>query len=163
MDKREREVLRFPSKKFCLTVPKNFVGEPFSVSIISGIEKFYASEGYVTIFCRNFLSRSTEKLCRGTLLCCVSESFRYGISLWIRRGEYQNFPSKIFCLTVPKNFVGEPFSVSLISGIGKNLCFRGLCHDFPSKIFCLTVPKHFVEEPFYAVFQKISGGEKVYG
>ena len=80
-----------------------------------------------------------------------------------RGGEYQNFPSKIFCLTVPKNFVGEPFSVSLISGIGKILCFRGLCHDFPSKIFCLTVPKKFVGEPFCAVFQKISGSEKVYG
>ena len=39
---------------FCLTVPKNFVGEPFSVSLISGIEKFYASEGYVTIFRRKF-------------------------------------------------------------------------------------------------------------
>ena len=63
----------------------------------------------------------------------------------------------------PKNFVGEPFSVSLISGIGKILCFRGLCHDFPSKIFCLTVPKHFVEEPFYAVFQKTSASEKIYG
>ena len=34
---------------FCFTVPKNFVGEPFSVSLISGIENFYASEGYVTI------------------------------------------------------------------------------------------------------------------
>ena len=65
----------FPSKVFCLTVPKNFVGEPFSVSLISGIEKFYASEGYATILCRNVLSRSTEKLCRGTLLCCVSENF----------------------------------------------------------------------------------------
>ena len=53
--------------------------------------------------------------------------------------------------------------MSLISGTGKILCFRRLCHDFPSKIFCLTVPKHFVEEPFYAVFQKVSGGEKVYG
>ena len=30
----------FPSKFFCLTVPKNFViKEPFSVSLISGIEK----------------------------------------------------------------------------------------------------------------------------
>ena len=76
-------------------------------------------------------------------------------------GEYQNFPSKTFCLTVPKKFVGEPFRVSLISGIGKTLCFRGLCHDFPSKIFCLTVPKNFVGEPFRAVFQKISGNEKV--
>ena len=35
------------------------------------------------------------------------------------RGEYQDFPSKIFCLTVPKLSVGEPVSVSLISGIEK--------------------------------------------
>ena len=35
--------------------------------------------------------------------------------------------------------------------------------DFLSKTFCLTVPKNFAEEPFYAVFQKISRGEKVYG
>ena len=33
-------------------MPKNFVGEPFSMSLISGVEKFYASEGYVTIFRR---------------------------------------------------------------------------------------------------------------
>ena len=31
--------------------------------------------------------------------------------------EYHDFPSKIFRLTVPKIIVGEPFSVSLISGI----------------------------------------------
>ena len=48
-----------------------------SASLVSGIENFYASEGYVTILCR------------------------------------------FFCLTVPKNFVGESFSVSLISGIEK--------------------------------------------
>ena len=69
------EYHNFPSKYFCLTVPKNFVGEPFSVSLISGIEKFYASEGYVTIFSRNFLSHSAETFRRGTLLCCVSENF----------------------------------------------------------------------------------------
>ena len=34
-------------------------------------------------------------------------------------GEYQDFPSKTFCLTVPKFFVGEPFSVSLLSGTEK--------------------------------------------
>ena len=32
MDKMEGEVSRFPSKMFCLTVPKCFVGKPFSVS-----------------------------------------------------------------------------------------------------------------------------------
>ena len=34
---------------------------------------------------------------------------------------------------------------------------------FEAKIFCLTVPKNFVGEPFCAVFQKISGSQKVYG
>ncbi len=53
MEKKAGEYQDFPSKIFCLTVPKIFVGEPFkpfSVSLISGIEKIYASEGYVTIF-----------------------------------------------------------------------------------------------------------------
>ena len=31
--------------------------------------------------------------------------------------EYQDFPSKISCPTVPKNIEKEPFSVSLISGL----------------------------------------------
>ena len=45
------------------------------MSLISGIEKFYAEEGYVAIFRRTFLSRSTEKFCRGTLLYCVAKKF----------------------------------------------------------------------------------------
>ena len=32
-------------------------------------------------------------------------------------GGVSKFYVEIFCLTVPKNFVGEPFSPSLISGI----------------------------------------------
>ena len=40
-------------------------------------------------------------------------------------GEYQHFPSKFFCLTVPKFSVGKPFSVSLISGIEKVWKRRG--------------------------------------
>ena len=35
--------------------------------------------------------------------------------------------------------------------------------DFTSKIFCLRMPKIFVGEPFCAVFQKVSGSEKVHG
>ena len=42
MDKKEGEVSRFSFDFFCLTVPKNNIGEPFIVSLISGIEKFYA-------------------------------------------------------------------------------------------------------------------------
>ena len=45
---------------------------------------------------------------------------KFGVSKnFMHNRGYHNFPSKIFCLTVPKNFVKEPFSVSIISGIKK--------------------------------------------
>ena len=68
-----------------------------------------------------------------------------------REGKVSRFPSKVYCLTVPKNAVGEPFSLSLISGIEK-IWIRGggglECQDILSKISCLTVPKNFVGQPF---------------
>ena len=48
------------------------------------------------------------------------------------------------------------------SGIEKLYASEGYV-TILSNFFCLTVPKNFVEEPFCAVFQKISGSEKVYG
>ena len=71
--------------------------------------------GVSTFSVDNFLSHSAKKFRRGILYCCNNFGYRENLD---KRGggEYQNFPSKIFCLTVPKNFVGEPFSVSLIAG-----------------------------------------------
>ena len=40
----------FPSKDSFISLPKNFVGQPFRVSLISVIEKLSASDGYVTIY-----------------------------------------------------------------------------------------------------------------
>ena len=71
MDKRGGgggEVSRYSVKNFLSHSAESFIGEPFSVSLISGIEKFNASESYITLLCRIF-----------------------------------------FCLTVPKNFLEEPF------------------------------------------------------
>ena len=48
-------------------------------------------------------------------------------------GEYQDFPSKLFRLTVPKNVVGEHFKVSLILGI-ENFVFQRFMSLF--SIFC---------------------------
>ena len=53
-------------------MPKKFLEESFSVSLISVIEKIYALEGWVMIFCRSFLSHSTKKIHRGTLPCFKS-------------------------------------------------------------------------------------------
>ena len=61
MDKRGGSINSFRRKFFCLTVPKNFVWETFNVSLISGIEKIFASEGYVTIFCQTFFVSQCQK------------------------------------------------------------------------------------------------------
>ena len=61
MDKNGGGYQELSSKNFCLTVPKNFVRESFSVSLISGIEKVYALEGNITIFYRKFVVSQYRK------------------------------------------------------------------------------------------------------
>ena len=75
---------------------------------------------------------------------------------------YQGFPSNIFCLTLPKIFVGGTFSVSLIPGIDKFDASEGFVTIFCQKDF-VSLAKIFVEELFCGVFQKFSGSEKFYG
>ena len=75
---------------------------------------------------------------------------------------YQDFPSKNFCLTGPKNSVGDTFSVSPFSVKRIFYASEG-CHDFLSKVFVSQYRKKTVEEHFRAVFQKISGSERDYG
>ena len=119
MEKKGGEYREFPSKGFCLTLPKNFVGEPISVSLYLGIDKFFASEVKSRFSVENFLSHTAEKVRRGTLLCFTEflASKTFLEKRWL--GEYQEFPSKCFCLILPKKFVGEPISVSLYLGIDK--------------------------------------------
>ena len=64
-------------------------------------------------------------------------------------GEYQDNPSKYFCLTVSKISVVEFFTVALISGGEKVYGQEGgrKYQEFPSKIFCLLVPKNSVGNP----------------
>ena len=96
-------------------MPKFSVGKPFSVSLISGIEKVWmrggGGVGVSRFSVEIFLSQSAENFCRGNLVCCFSESFQEQKILWIRGGEesIKLFRQKISCLTVPKISVGEPF------------------------------------------------------
>ena len=71
---------------------------------------------------------------------------------------YQDFTSKIYCLTVPKSFVWESFTVELFSGTEK-VRRRGGYQDFTSKSFCLTMPKTPVGESFIVALT--SSSEKV--
>ena len=115
-----REYHNFLSKIFRLTVPKNAVGEPSSLSLLSGIEKCYASEGYITIFRRKFFVSQYRNISqRNPSMLCLRKFLVAKKFMDKREGEVSRFPSKIFCLTVPKNAVGEPSSLSLLSGIEK--------------------------------------------
>ena len=60
---------------------------------------------------------------------------------------------------------GEFFSVSLFSGTKKFFASEDYVTTFDllSTIFCITKPKCFVGEHSFAVFQKVSGSEKIYG
>ena len=172
-----KEYHDFPSKISCLTVPQILIVEPFGVSLISGIEKFYASEGYVTIFdfLSNFfcltvpkifivepysvsLNSGTEKVYASEreeglsrfsvedLLSHSDEKFHRGKSFsvslnsgtekpWIREGEYRDFPSNIFCITVPKSSIVEPLNVSPISGTEKNWIKGGRVSRYSAEDF----------------------------
>ena len=84
----------------------------------------------------------------------------------MQKREHRDFPLKIFCLRVPKNFVEEPFCVS------ENLWYRKMSRieevagiTIFRRISFVSVPKHLLEEPFcvsekfwYQNFACISGG-----
>ena len=92
----------------------------------------------------SFLSYSTETFRGGTrnpsVLCFIKFLVlkKYMDKKGGGGGDYRNFPSNIFCLKMPENFVGEPFSLSINSGIAKKITFRGLCHDFLFKFFFVS-------------------------
>ena len=76
MDKRGH--ITISSRNFCLTVPKNFVGESFSVSLTSGPEKIWIKEGggVYQDFPSKIFCLSAEKFCRGIVYCCYNFGYR---------------------------------------------------------------------------------------
>ena len=77
---------------FLLLFLKNSGIEELCVTVVS---RFSVTE---------HLFHSTRKICRGILLC-FRKSLESENSMHKRR--YGEFPWKIFCLTIPKNFVKE--------------------------------------------------------
>ena len=170
---RRGEASRFCQKIFISQDRKNFAREPFCVLEKFWREKYFMDKrgGGVSRFSvEKFLSDCTEIFHWRTLWCfrkiLLSKIFMH------RRGESR------FCR---KFFVSQERNENLCRGTllfsikflvsKKFMDKRGgerrgggrEYHDFLSKIFCLTVPKNFIGEPFCAVFQKISGSQKVYG
>ena len=97
------------------------------------------SEGISSCSVENNFSDSAEKFRRGTLQCVINFGYRKKLGF---RGLCNDFLSRIFCLTVTKHIVGEPFCVLFqkTSGSDKSLCIegRGMAQGvsrFSTKIF----------------------------
>ena len=113
------------------------------------IEHFHANErgGGITVLSKFFVSQGrNKKFCKRTLL--FSRKILVTKIFMSKRG-YHVFPSKIFCVTVPKNFVGIPSMFQKIWDIENFYASeREGVSRFSVENICHTVPKNFVGEQF---------------
>ena len=147
-----KEYHDFPLKNLCLTVPKNSAEEPFCVSENFWYRKMLGiREGAgITIFLQNCFIPSV--LCFRKLP--LAKKF-----MDKREGEVSRFPLKIFCLTVPKKFVGEPFRVSLIR-VSKNFMLKRLMSRFFVNFFVSQYRKTLQGVPSVPCFGKFPVANK---
>ena len=93
-------------RRFLSHSAENFCGQPFNVSEKLGYRKISCTYGVSQFSVENFFVSQCRKLLRAFLQCFrkfeVSKKFMHN------RG-YHNFPSKFFCVTVPKKFVRESY------------------------------------------------------
>ena len=113
---------------------------------------FKQRRGEASRFCRKFFYLTgPKKLRQGTILCF--RKFLVGKKFTDKKrvggGRYHDFPSKSFCLTVPKYFIGDHFGVSEKLFLSKIFKHRRVasrfCRNFLSH---RTETESFVKEPF---------------
>ena len=96
--------------------------ENFRKGILLFLRKFLVSKSFmdekggISFFRRKFLVSQCRKISWASLQCF--RKFRVSKNFMLNRG-YHKFPSKISCLTVPKNFVGNLSMFQKIWGIEK--------------------------------------------
>ena len=103
-------------------------------------------EGVSRFAVENCLSHSAEIFPRGNPL--VFHLLRLPKKFAQEGVEYQDFLSKVFCVTVPKISVGETFFVALISGIEKVWIRGGVIRIFRRKLIVSQCRKLGQGNPF---------------
>ena len=116
----------------------------------SGIEKFQAKEGGSFTVLSKFSKNSQDRKNFAREPFCVSEKIGEQYFMDKRVGGGIRTFRRSFCLTVPKYFIGEHFSVSEKFFFRKFSCIGGggasrFCQNFSSH---MTKTKSIVKEPF---------------
>ena len=127
------------SKIFCLETPETFGGGTFLCfkNFLVG-KNFVVKGGGSRFVVENVLSHTTEKVRRETL-----PSFRKNLeskkNTDFRGAGYHDFPSKLFCFTVPNLLVEEPFCVSQSFGYRKFYSQEGISQFSKEKLLSHSV------------------------
>ena len=107
---KEGGVLRYSVKKLLSQSTEELRREHFCVSLISVVQRNKPMRGISRFSKENLLSHSTEKLRRGTFLRFTKFLLSKNImDNKVGGGKEYHVNLSSFFLTVPKNFVGEPF------------------------------------------------------
>ena len=149
----------FSFKIFCLTVPKNFVGEHFGVSKNFGYRKILCiREGGITFLRRKLLSHSTKKIRWGTLRCFIKS--RVLQNFMHKKGISLNSVEKFLSHSADKirRKILLCFERILVSKIFKQR--RGKLLGFDEIFFISQDRKNFAREPF-CVSENFWQGKKI--
>ena len=101
----EKGDITFSVEKFWSHSAEKLSWHPFNVSENLGYRKILCIIGGITFFRQKFLVSLCRKISWASFRCFTK--FEVSKNYMHDRG-YHSFPSKIICLTVPKNFVREP-------------------------------------------------------
>ena len=118
-DKRQGRNHEYPSKVFCLRLPKNFSVSPLSLSLYLSIEKIALKEGFVMIFCLFCLAIPENFI--GVPFCVSQKFWCQNVCRSVLVSQYRKTSlgnASVLCFRA-KNSLAEPFSESLILGIEK--------------------------------------------
>ena len=111
-----------------------------------GVEDFYASEGYVTIFCR-FFCLAVPKNLVGESFCAVFQKI-VDNEKYIDQSEVSRFFKEFLLSHSTENLRRESFCAVFQNIVGnRSLWIRVEYQELPQKVCCLTELKNFVEEP----------------
>ena len=137
---------RFSVEMFCLTAPKNSVGNPSQLHCFPVPTRQNLIEGgggSIKICVKTFVSHSAEIFRRGILYCCIN--FVYGKSLDQSVG-VSRLSVEIFLAHSAEISIGESFIVALISCTEKEKRLEKRdwgVSSFSVKKFCVSQCRNF--------------------
>ena len=127
---------------YCLTVRKNFWERLLGFKMFGILETFLLTTVFLQFFCLTV----AKNFVKNHLMFQTVSNVNYRKDS-CKRTDYHDIQSKIFCLRVPKNFVGEQFGISEKFGLSKNFMPKRVISFFSVEFMSRLLPIKLAGEP----------------